>query len=156
MRGTYRVLAYLIAVLVAVQAAMIAFAVSGLGKWVDEGGVLDRAAMEQQEESLFAEEIGFAIHGFFNGLVLIPLVALILLIVSFFAKVPRGIALAATVLGLVVLQVLLGMFSRGAGLPVLGLLHGLNALVLFTVAVVAARSARSPAPTQAPAEPAGV
>jgi hypothetical protein len=65
--------------------------------------------------------------------------AVLLLIVSFFAKVPRGVALAGGVVGLTALQVLLGMF--GHGIPALGLLHGVNALALFTVAVIAARRA---------------
>jgi heme A synthase len=142
MRTTYRVLAYLIAALVAVQSAVMVYAVAGLGKWVDDGGVLDSASMES-EESLFTEDIGFFLH-FLNGTLLIPLVALVLVIVSFFARVPRGVVWALSVFGLVVLQVALGIL--GHGLTVFGLLHGLNALVLFTVALVAARKARSPAP----------
>jgi hypothetical protein len=41
MRTTYRVLAYLVALEVAVQAAAIAFAVFGLGLWIEDGGTLD-------------------------------------------------------------------------------------------------------------------
>ena len=37
----------------------------------------------------FTEERGFMIHGI-NGQMLIPLVGLVLLIISFFAKVPEG------------------------------------------------------------------
>lgn len=156
MRTTYRVLGYLIGLEVAIQAAMIVYAVAGLSNWVDGGGVLDKAAMES-DQSAFSEEVGFMIHGI-NGQMLIPALALAMLIVSFFARVPRGPAWAGTVLGLVIIQVGLGLFSTD--LPALGLLHGLNALALFTVAVVAATKARTarPAPIEvAPqAEQAGV
>jgi hypothetical protein len=136
MKSVYRVLAYLIALEVVVQASVIAFAVAGLGKWIMEGGVLDAAAMES-ETSGFAEEVGFMIHGI-NGQMIVPLIALLLLISSFFAKIPGGVLWAALVLATVVVQVLLGVFSRG-GAPVLGLVHGAVAFVLFTFAVIAAR-----------------
>ncbi|MDF2554909.1 MAG: hypothetical protein K0R60_804, partial [Microbacterium sp.] len=61
--------------------------------------------------------------------------ALALLIVSFFAKVPRGVAFAVGVLVLVVLQVTLGLL--GHGIPFLGFLHGMNALLLFAAALIA-------------------
>ena len=82
------------------------------------------------------------VHGL-NGQMIVPVVALLLLIVSFFAKVPRGVALAGTVFGLVALQVLLGMFAHNV--PALGVLHGVVALGLFAMAVVAARRAALPA-----------
>ena len=46
MRATYRVLAYLLALEVVVQAAAIAWAVFGLSTWVENGGVLDKASLE--------------------------------------------------------------------------------------------------------------
>jgi hypothetical protein len=141
------VLAYVIAALVAVQAAVVVWAIAGLGAWIEDGGVLDAATMES-EEATFTEGIGFGLH-FLGGTILIPLAALALLIVSFFAKVPKGPVWAAATLGLVVLQVVLGMTA--GGLPLLGLLHGLNALALFTVAGFAARQAGTPRPVVAPA-----
>jgi hypothetical protein len=81
------------------------------------------------------------VHGL-NGQMIVPVVALLLLIVSFFAKVPRGVALAGAVVGLVALQVVLGMFAHNV--PVLGVLHGVFALGLFAMAVVAARRAALP------------
>lgn len=138
MRTAYRVLASLVAFLVVVQAAAIAWAMTGLTAWVAEGGTLDAAAMESGEE-LFPEVVGFMVHGM-NGMMLIPLVALALLVVSVVAHVPRGVAWAGGVLGLVVLQVLLGMLGRG--LPLAGLVHGANALVLLGVAANAARRAK--------------
>jgi len=149
MKAAYRALAYLIALEVVVQAAAIAFALTGLGKWIMEGGVLDAAAMES-ETTEFTGVAGFMVHGI-NGQMIIPLLALLLLVVSFFAKVPGGVLWAGIVLVTVVVQVLLGIFGHGA--PVLGLVHGAVALVLFTVAVVAARRAEaSPiGPESAPA-----
>jgi hypothetical protein len=139
MRSAYRVLAFVIAAEVAVQAVAIVYAVAGLGKWVDDGGVLDKAVMES-DASPFPEVVGFMIHGI-NGQMVIPLLALVLLVVSFFAKVQGGVLWAGAVLGLVVLQVLLGIF--GHGIPALGGLHGLNAMVLFGVAVSAGIRARA-------------
>lgn len=142
MRTAYRVLAYLVAALVVVQAAAIAWAMSGLVNWVAGGGTLDTATMESGE-TLFPEVVGFMVHGM-NGMMLIPLIALLLLIVSFFAHVPKGVAWAGGVLALVIIQVLLGMFLRGA--PLAGLLHGANALLLFGVALHTGRRARTTAP----------
>ena len=133
MRSAYRVLAFLVAGLVVVQAFAIAYAVAGLGKWVNDGNTFDKAAFESDDTS-FDGILGFMIHGM-NGMMLIPLVALILLIVSFFAKVPGGVGRAAIVFGLVVLQVALGRF--GHEIPILGGLHGLNALLLFGAAIMA-------------------
>jgi hypothetical protein len=149
MRTVYRVMAWLMAVEVLVQAAAIAWAVFGLGKWVQDGGVLDKSVMESQV-SAFPQETGFAVHGI-NGEMVVPALALVLLVVSFFARVPRGVALAGGVVGLVALQVVLGML--GHGVPGLGLLHGANALALFAVAVIAAR--RSADATMADALPTG-
>lgn len=145
MKSVYRVLAYVIAAEVVVQAAAIAFAVFGLSKWVEDGGTLTKAAMES-EDTTFTGVLGFAIHGM-NGTMLIPLVTLVFLVVSFFAKVPGGVKWAGFVVLAVVVQVLLGMFAHGA--PALGLLHGANALVLFGLAVTAGRRVGSMAPAVA-------
>lgn len=134
MRSTYRVLAYLVAAEVVVQAAMIAYALFGLGKWIEGGGILNKTVMED-ESSSFTGVTGFMIHGI-NGQMVIPLLALVLLVVSFFAKVPGAPKWAAAILALVVVQVLLGTLGHGA--PLLGALHGVNALILFSVAVMAA------------------
>ena len=135
MKSAYRVLAYLVALEVVIQAAAIAYALTGLGKWISEGGVLDAAAMES-ESTEFVGVVGFMIHGL-NGQIIVPLLALLLLISSFFAKIPGGVLWAGLVLLTVVVQVLLGMFGHGA--PVLGLVHGALAFVLFVFAVIAAR-----------------
>jgi len=148
MRSAYRWLAAIIAVEVAVQAAAIAFAAFGLFKWIEDGGVLNKQVIESDQNAGFSGEAGFMIHGI-NGQMIIPLLAIILLVVSFFAKVPGGVKWAGYVLLAVVVQVLLGMFAHGA--PGLGALHGINALILFTVAIVASRKAR--AVVTSPAEP---
>jgi hypothetical protein len=133
MRSAYRVIAYVIAALVVVQASMIAYAIAGLGIWVDkDGGVLDKAAMEGDLE--FTGVGGFAVHGM-NGMMLIPTVALIFLIVSFFAKVPGGIKWAGFVLLAVIVQVTLGLFGHENA--IFGMLHGINALLLFSLAIMA-------------------
>jgi heme A synthase len=141
MRTVYRVLAYLVAAEVVVQAMAMVFAIAGLGKWVDSGGVFDKSVMES-DQSPFPEIIGFMVHGM-NGMIVIPALALLLVICSFFAKIPRGVRWAALVLLLVVVQVNLGF--AGHGFPALGALHGLNALLLFTAALYTARRRRTPA-----------
>ena len=72
MRMVYTVLAFAVAGLVVVQAAAIAFAVFGLSAWIEQGGTLDAAAM--QNEVTFPGVVGFMIHGMFGSMV-IPAVA---------------------------------------------------------------------------------
>ena len=150
MRKTYQVLANAIAVLVVVQAGAIAWAFFGLTNEIDQNGlVINKACLESESGcgGGFTAEWGFAIHMFFNGTVLIPLVTLVLLFVSFFAKVRGGVALALTLVGLVVLQVLLlPMLSREIDAS-FGALHGINALVLMGVAAIAGRRAATPRTT---------
>ena len=100
MRSAYRILAIIIAVEVVIQAMAMVFAVAGLGIWVDEGGVLDKAAFESEDLN-FTGVVGFMVHGI-NGMMIIPLLGLALLVVSFFAKVPGGVKWAAIVLGAIV------------------------------------------------------
>jgi heme A synthase len=145
MKTVYRVLAYLLAAEVAVQAMAMVFAIAGLGRWVDSGGVFDKAVMES-DQSPFPQVIGFMVHGL-NGTIVIPALALLLVICSFFAKIPRGVRWAALVLLLVVVQVNLGY--AGHEFPALGALHGLNALLLFTTALYTARRHRSTAASPA-------
>jgi heme A synthase len=141
MRIVYKVLAYTVAVEVALQASFMVLAIAGLGSYIDKGGVFDKASMEN-DQALFPEAVGFMLHGI-NGSIVIPVLALALLIVSFFARIPRGVRWAVAVFLLVVLQANLGF--AGHELPFIGALHGLNALLLFTVALLAARRATAPA-----------
>ena len=135
MKSAYRVLAYLIALEVMVQASMIAFGVFGLGKYIEDGATVNKSVMEDSNTS-FTGVVGFAVHGI-NGEMVIPLLTLAFFVVSFFAKVPGGVKWAGFTLIAVVVQVLLGMFAHE--LPQLGILHGINALILFGVAVTAGR-----------------
>ena len=135
----YRFLAYMIAALVVVQAGAIAWAFFGMTDWInDEGGVVNKELLECTDcEQEFTAEWGFAIHMFFNGLILIPLTSVILLVVSFFAKVPKGVMLAAIIVGLVILQVfVLPPLAREIGSG-FGAVHGVNAIILLGVAIMA-------------------
>jgi hypothetical protein len=142
MRTAYRVLALVIAAEVVIQAAAIAYAIFGLGAWIQSGGVMDKAAMES-EASAFTGDGGFPLHGI-NGEIVFPVLVLLLLVISFFAKVPRGVMWAGVAFGLTVLQIAFALFGRG--IPILGVLHGANALLIFGVAVMAAMAARGAAP----------
>jgi hypothetical protein len=148
MRNAYRILAIIIAVEVVIQAMAMVFAVAGLGIWVDEGGVFDKAAMEDEDLS-FTGIGGFIIHGI-NGMMIIPVLGLALLVISFFAKVPGGVKWAGIVLGFIVLQVFLGIFGHESAY--IGALHGLNAFLLMGSAGNAARLAKA-ADTTTPSTP---
>ena len=137
MKSVYKVLAYIVAALVVVQSASMVFAVAGLGIWVEDGGVLDAAAFEDESLS-FTGVAGFMVHGI-TGMMVIPLLTIALLVVSFFAKTPGAIRNAAIVLALVVLQIALGLFGHENAY--VGMLHGVNALVLFSAALHTGRSA---------------
>ena len=149
MRSAYKYLAHGIAGLVAVQAAVMVFAVAGLYGWISDGNTLTESSMTADEPPDFTGAIGFMLHGMI-GMMLIPLLALVLLIISFFAKIPGGVAWAGGVLGLVVLQVFLGLFGHET--PYAGLLHGLNALILFSVALQAGRRSSVTSETTTAAE----
>lgn len=150
MRATYRVLAYLLAAEVVLQAMAIAYALAGLGKWVeDDGGVLNKQVLDSQSAH-FPGIGGFALHGT-NGMMVIPVLALLLLIVSFFSRVPGASRRAGILIGLVVLQVVLGMLLHG--IPFVAVLHVLNAFGIAAMAFMAGRRAGVPAseaPTPAP------
>jgi hypothetical protein len=132
----HRVLAFVLAALVLVQAAAIVWAFDGEGRFVDQGGVVTKALIDDRTGPRpFTEVIGFMVHGM-NGEIVIPVVALALLVVSFFTKVRGAVRWSATILVLIVVQILLGL-GQGS-LPFLGLLHGPNALLIFGAAVMTA------------------
>src|SRR5438309_11778593 len=116
MRAAYRVLAGLVAIGVVLQAMFIAWGFFTVGKDIDGGAVLDKNS---------SDPTGLSLHGF-TGMTIIPVIALLLLIVSFFAKVEGGIKWALYVVGLAVLQILLAFLWFGA--PVVGLVQGLHAV----------------------------
>ncbi|MBB4745735.1 hypothetical protein BJY16_009194 [Actinoplanes octamycinicus] len=96
---------------------------------VDDGGVFDNNT----------QNWGHALHSVVGGMV-IPLLAVVLLVISFFAGVPHGVRYALFVFGAVVLQVVLAFASYSV--PGLGALHGLNALAVAGLAENAMRKAR--------------
>jgi heme A synthase len=130
MRATYRVLAGLIALGVVVQAAFIAAGWFQVLHDTDDGSVFDK------NTGYNWAQVG---HGTV-GMIVIPLLSIILLIVSFFARIPGGVKWALITFGVVVLQILLAILGFGA--PVVGLLHGLNAFAVAAVASIAMRKAR--------------
>jgi hypothetical protein len=133
MRSVYRALAGLIAIGVVVQAMSVALGWFTAIKDLDDGQVIDKNT---------DFNFGQTAHGMV-GVMVIPILALLLLIVSFFAKVDGGVKWALFVVGLVVLQVALAFVGFSA--PVVGALHGLNAFALLGVASAAARKATGPA-----------
>jgi hypothetical protein len=142
MRSVYRALAGLIAIGVIVQAMAIALAWFTVLKEVDGGLVFDKNS---------DANAGRWIHTIV-GSGIIPLLAIALLIVSFFAKVDGGIRWALYVFGLVALQFALAAVSFGVS--AVGALHGLNAFALLAVASMAARRAAAQPVTAATAAPA--
>jgi hypothetical protein len=140
MKTVYRVLAYVIAALVAVQAAAIGYAVFAQLHFIENGGTLDGAALESG-----APGSGAMIFHALNAATFL-LLALALLIVSFFAKIPQGVRWAVIVLVCTVVQIALGTLSRLVA--EIGAVHGAVALVLFGVATMAAMRARKPAVVQ--------
>jgi hypothetical protein len=140
MKTVYRVLAYVIAALVAVQAAAIGYALFAQLHFIENGGTLDGAALDSG-----APGTGAMIFHALNGATFL-LLALALLIVSFFAKIPQGVRWAVIVLVCTVVQIALGTLSRLVA--EIGAVHGAVALVLFGVATMAAMRARKPAVVQ--------
>jgi hypothetical protein len=67
------------------------------------------------------------------------LILLILLIISFFAKIPVGAKYAGMLFGGIILQVALGMVAHAV--PALGFIHGFWALLLFWLAYRTAKQA---------------
>jgi hypothetical protein len=149
MRTAYLNLARLLALLVVIQAMTAVFAMAGLFHWITEqGGVLDDSVYKSWEENhpTFTGAIGIPIHTQ-TGQIVIPVVALLLLIVAFFAKVPRGVAMAVVIIVLVALQILAGM--NASHIPYLGLWHGVGALLIFGSAIGAAMAAKQAKETAA-------
>jgi hypothetical protein len=130
MRSLYRILAGLVALGVVLQAAFIAVGWFAVMHDTDSGAVYDKNS---------GDNWGQAAHSAV-GMMVLPLIALVLLVVSFFAGVPDGVKWAAITFGVTVLQIVLAFASYGA--PIVGALHGINAFALAAVASVAMRKAR--------------
>jgi hypothetical protein len=131
MRATYRVLAQLIVAVVVVQVMVIAFGVFQAFHDVDDGHPLTKDTLENNPPA------GLVLHSIIGSVVI--LLALILFISAFFAKVDQGVKFAGFVFLAVIVQVFLGIVSHAV--PALGLLHGLNAFAVAGLAAVSARRA---------------
>jgi len=129
------VLAGLIALGVVVQAMVIAFGFFTVGHDVEENGkVLSKSTFDNGYEPT-----GLSLHGLI-GTLIIPVLALALFVVSFFAKtVSQSVKWAGFVLLAVIVQITLAFLAFAA--PVVGLLHGLNAFILLGTAAMASRRA---------------
>jgi len=137
MRTAYRVLAYLLALSVAVQASLIAFGAFALENSIDNGPVSD------------GDTTGVTLHHSFAYVV--ALFAIALLGVSFGAKVKHGVRWAVIPFGLVVAQFFLAYAAYSAA--IIGALHGLNAIAIFAVALLAGRRVPKTAPLPEPSAP---
>jgi hypothetical protein len=137
MRTVYRVLAALVALGVVAQAMFIAwgtFTASHLAN--STGGVVGAGDLDPDHST------AFGLHSLNS--IIISVLALVLFVVSFFAKtVHHRIRWALALFLTVVVQGELGY--AGYDLPAIGLLHGFGALAVFTLAL---RSAWLPASTR--------
>ena len=116
------------------QALLIAFGAFALENNIDKGPVSD------------GDTTGVTLHHSFAYVVVLFAVAL--LAVSFGAKVQHGVRWAAIPLGLVVVQFFLAYAAYSAA--IVGVLHGLNALAIFAVALLAGRRVPKAAPVAEP------
>jgi hypothetical protein len=139
MRATYRVLGHIIAGLVVVQAAAIALWVFGFWHWIDDGNghTATPQLADDRFEGVTALAVGINIHSF--GAIAVALVAIILLIVSFFAKIPGGVKWAGFVFLAVLFQWIIAILAFG--IPGLGFLHGANAILVAWLGWRAAKQA---------------
>jgi hypothetical protein len=137
MKSAYRVLAGLTCLLVLVQAAAIAFGTFGILNFVEGGDDYTKSVAEDRVAD--AGGLGQNIHSI--GAMAVALVAILLLIVSFFAKIDGGVKWAAIVFGTVLLQWVLAIVAFSA--PAVGLLHGINAFVIFGTAMTAMQRAKA-------------
>ena len=137
MKPAYRILYYLLSLEVLIQAAVIAWWAFGVTSYADDHGSISH---HQLEHGGFGGSAGLSVHAV-NGFMVIPFIALVLLVVSFFAKVPGGVRLASITFVLVLAQAyLLPALSEKS--PVVGTLHGAVALAILGLSIAAPRMAR--------------
>ncbi|HEV7707772.1 MAG TPA: hypothetical protein VGP16_06220 [Asanoa sp.] len=144
MRALFIWLSRLIALAVVLQVLFVAWGAFDIFKNAGDG-----VAYTEDTDA----NIGQMLHSVV-GMMVIPALALIFGIVSFFAKVPGGVARAWITVGLVVLQIVLAFVSFSA--PVVGMLHALNAFAIAGIAGVAgSRASRASRPDTSVAAPVG-
>ncbi|RSZ65537.1 hypothetical protein EAH68_01925 [Corynebacterium hylobatis] len=139
MRTAYRVLAAVIILLVVVQAAGTAWFTSGLARHLIAGGTIDSAEIDINNLP-FTAVWGVIIH-MISGLYVIPALAIILLIIGYLTHDRKALTLAMAVTVLVAIQVALGLGAKA--LTGLAFLHGVNALLILGVTVLAFLAFRS-------------
>ncbi len=141
MKSTYRGIAYLIALGVVAQASFIALA------WFTVFADLEDGAVFTKDSEL---NLGHTLHGIV-GMLVIPLLALVLVGISYLTKVTGASKRAGLVLLAVVVQIALAIVSFSV--PAVGPLHGINAIVLLGTALYAARrmTVTEPAAVERPA-----
>ena len=138
MRTAYRVLAYLLSrILCRCTASLIAFGAFALENNIDHGPVSD------------GDTTGVTLTHSFAYVVLLCAVALVA--VSFGAKVGHGVRWATIPLVLIAVQFVLAYAANSAA--IIGVLHGLNALAIFAVALLAGRRVPKTAAVAKPAVP---
>jgi hypothetical protein len=135
MKSVYRALAILISVLVLVQAAGIAMGTFGILNFIDDGTDYTKTIAENGDAT---GAVGQMVHSI--GAIAILLVAIILLVVSFFAKISGGVKWAGYIFLDVVVQWVLAIVAFGV--PAIGALHGINAFVMFGLGMMAAQNVR--------------
>jgi hypothetical protein len=151
MRKAHQITVGLIAVMVVVQAMAIAYALFGLGHWIDEdGGVLNKQVLDSYEDNPpdWQGSGGFALHGI-DGMMIIPVLTIIMLIIALLANkaVPGAAKRGGIIFVMVIVQIALGL--AGHSTVILGPLHALNGFGIFAMAAVAARKAGEAAPAPA-------
>jgi len=125
MTSAYRAVAHTIAGCVLLQATFIAWAMFGLRHDLDDGATVTKD---------YDGNAGWVLHGVFGSLI-IPLLAIALLVVALRLKRPDATRFAAILLGMVIVQAVLGYVGEAA--PIVGALHGALALGIMGISVIA-------------------
>ncbi|MCU1408705.1 MAG: hypothetical protein JWM23_785 [Microbacteriaceae bacterium] len=125
MRRTYQIICHIIAALVVVQAAVIAWGVFTLGQYLDRGTSVTEDT----------EVLGFDVHAVI-GQYVIPVLAVVLLVIALIMR--DGITWAGWLILAVVVQVALAYASFG--IAWVGIVHGIVAFAVAGLAETAARS----------------
>lgn len=134
MRPVYMWLGRLVAIGVLFQAMWIALGFFTVAHEIDDGTTFDKNYVENHSN------FGLDMHGLF-GMLIIPVLGLLFLIVSFFAKVPGGAKWAGFTFLAIVVQIALAFTAFGV--PAVGALHGLNAFIVLGLAAYSARRAQN-------------
>jgi hypothetical protein len=123
----YRIIAHAIAACVVLQAAWIAAGTFTLAKQTDDGKTITEDNFRNwamNAHSIFA--------------IIIPILAIALLVTAFVIKQPGAPKWAGLVFGSVLLQWVLAIIAYAV--PVIGVLHAVNAFVMIGLAEMAARN----------------